>query len=64
MHTGKTAKEKYLEKNLEETKMEMKQLSSEVAKLRHREQNLGAENQILKSKLMESSMSQQPLLES
>lgn len=30
----------------------MKQLSQEVAKLRNREQNLSAENQILKSKLM------------
>ena len=27
LHTGKTAKEKYLEKNLEESKTEVKQLS-------------------------------------
>jgi len=53
VHTTKTAKEKYLEKGLEESKQEVKQLSQEVAKLRHREQSLAAENQILKAKLAE-----------
>lgn len=33
-------------------KQEVKQLSQEVNRLRQREQNLGAENQILKSKMM------------
>jgi hypothetical protein len=35
--TGRTAKEKYLEKSLEEQKIEVRQLSREVARLRTRE---------------------------
>ncbi|CDW72102.1 UNKNOWN [Stylonychia lemnae] len=50
--TTKTGKEKYLEKNLEESKNEIKQLSSELSRMRQRDQSLSAENQILKSKLM------------
>eukprot|EP00347_Sterkiella_histriomuscorum_P001204 403372926 len=49
---SKSNKEKYLEKNLEESKMEIKQLSSELGRMRQRDQSLTAENQILKSKLM------------
>jgi len=35
--TSKTSKEKYLEKNLEESKNEIKQLAGEVNRLRQRD---------------------------
>jgi len=44
VHTSKTAREKNLEKALEEAKQEMRAMNQELGKLRNREQTLSAEN--------------------
>jgi hypothetical protein len=48
VHTTKTAREKFLEKQVEESKKEVRQLTQEMAKLRSREQMLSLENKVIK----------------
>ena len=47
VHTTKTAREKFLERQVEESKKEVRQLTQEMAKLRSREQVLSLENKVI-----------------
>ena len=49
-----------LKQDLDESKIEIRQLSDELRRLRQKESSMDAENQILKSKLMQSNQNEAP----